>query len=406
VAHGGDAEGIQTDGLGTVRTVGHDDIHCLALFLPPPLTHFFVSLSNDRFGPGPHQVEITFATGTYEGDNDTRARYSFVVELAPLDAVPHAIHLFLEQVEHGLLSGTWFYLNGPHILQAGPQLEEEDPEYEYDHTKKFDSDFKITNLDGDLLHVAAAKSLKAYSAAASGDEEDDYATEDRRMTKFAQLGLDKLAFPDYSHDFPHQPWTLGYTGRPGGPDWYINKVDNTKGHGPGGQHQHALSEQGDSCFGRVVQGQGRDNLAKHLFGAPIFQDRSEWHYFLKDPVEIVGAKILTKRPEVVNINMGTPLHRGDFIKRNGGRTESSDQPFGVTLETALKEPGMNPAESDPDHAAKSSESRVETKEEVASEETNKETQQTLNAQESSQEGPRVKVKRKPRIPKIGGAAEA
>lgn len=107
---------------------------------------------------------------------------SFVVEMAPLDDVPHAVHVFLEQVQHGLWNGCYFYLNGPHVIQAGPQLSEEDE--------------------------------------TEDDEEEDRTT---AMKPFVSQGLDKLAFPDYSENFPHLPWTLGFTGRPGGPDFYINK---------------------------------------------------------------------------------------------------------------------------------------------------------------------------------------
>lgn len=95
--------------------------------------------------------------------------------MAPLDYVPHAVHIFLEQVQHGLWNGCFFYLNGPHVIQAGPQLTEEELESE--------------------------------------EEEEDRSA---AMRPFRAQGLDQLAFPDYSPNFPHEPWTLGFTGRPGG----------------------------------------------------------------------------------------------------------------------------------------------------------------------------------------------
>lgn len=105
-----------------------------------------------------------------------------MVELASIDDVPHAVHHFLEQVQHGLWNGCFFYLNGPHVVQAGPALAED-------------------------------------------DEADANEDEDTRLSAkpFQELGLDTLAFPDYSDNFPHKTWTLGFTGRPGGPDVYINK---------------------------------------------------------------------------------------------------------------------------------------------------------------------------------------
>jgi cyclophilin family peptidyl-prolyl cis-trans isomerase len=196
----------------------------------------------NRFGPGPHTTRFTFALPP------TYTEYDFTIELAPLDAVPHAVHLFLEQVAHGLWNGTYFYLNGPHVLQAGPQQDEEDE---------------------------------------TDDPEEDRAT---AMRPFHDYGLEELAFPDYSDEYPHVTWTLGFTGRPGGPDFYINKVDNTESHGPGGQYQHALEEQGDSCFGRIVE--GREHLAM-LFQQPIYEDGTDWNYFMEEPVEIVRAVIVT-----------------------------------------------------------------------------------------------------------------
>ena len=88
--------------------------------------------------------------------------------------------------------------------------------------------------------------------------------------------------------------------RPGGPDFYINKVDNVKAHGPGGQFQHVLGEeQGDSCFATIVS--GREVLAK-VYQQPTYNDRSEWHYFIEEPVEIKQAIVMGWAPEGNNDN--------------------------------------------------------------------------------------------------------
>mmetsp|Transcript_11202 Transcript_11202/g.17323 ORF Transcript_11202/g.17323 Transcript_11202/m.17323 type:complete len:472 (+) Transcript_11202:218-1633(+) len=189
----------------------------------------------ERFGPGPHHVLFTVQLNTEE-------RGTFTVELAPLSMLPHANHLFLEQVYHELWDNTWFYLNGPHVLQAGPQ-----------------------------------------------DWEDEESGQS--MSRFTETRLEKLSFPEYHEEFPHEPWTLGFTGRPGGPDWYINKADNTKPHGPGGQYQHDLEEQADSCFAKIVD--GKDTLQR-IFRAETYPRDSEYAFFLTEPVEIVTARIQEK----------------------------------------------------------------------------------------------------------------
>jgi hypothetical protein len=260
----------------------------------------------NSFGPGPHKVQVTYAVPGLNPNVEKR-RFSFVIELAPLEKVPHAIHLFLEQVDHGLLEGTHFYLNGPHIIQAGPQ-----PDWNaVDSADGNDDIFHGAAGGEDKISGNAINTIKKYERQAAQKKmveyDDDefepyysaaqYYEEETRTQKFQDLGLDQLAFPDYHPEYPHVQWTVGFTGRPGGPDWYINKVDNTKGHGPGGQSQHELTEQGDSCFGTVsIEGEGRSALAGNVYSSDVYADNSEWHHFISNPIEIVDATILTKEP--------------------------------------------------------------------------------------------------------------
>lgn len=117
----------------------------------------------DKFGPGPHRVAFDIQLP------HTSRTERFAVEMAPIQLVPHAVHVFLEQVAHGLWNNSIFLANHAHVLQAAP---------------------------ADREH----------------------------REKFADYELDRLAYPDYSDEFPHDQWTLGFAGRPGGPSWYINKV--------------------------------------------------------------------------------------------------------------------------------------------------------------------------------------
>lgn len=217
----------------------------IVMKLPTPIyVGFFVSFCS--FGPGPHRVRFTVRLPHHPIEGD------FVAEMAGLDVMPHAVHLFLEQVHHELWDNTFFYLNGPHVLQAGPQDWEE----------------------GEL-----GSNLK----------------------RFTDTQLDKLAFPEYNDKFPHLPWTIGFTGRPGGPDWYINKADNSKSHGPGGQPQHDLQEQADPCFGKIVEGQ--DTLHR-VFKGEIYPADDEYAYFFVEPVQIVKARI-ENLPEVMKIDFAS-----------------------------------------------------------------------------------------------------
>jgi cyclophilin family peptidyl-prolyl cis-trans isomerase len=170
---------------------------------------------------------------------------SFQVQMAPLSEMPHAVHLFMEQVSHELWDNSWFYINGPHVIQAGPQVEE-----------------------------------------GSGNEGEDPRAVSLRP--FRELSLETMSFPEYSKEFPHVPWTLGFTGRPGGPDFYINKVDNTYAHGPGGQDHHDLQEFADSSFAKVIK--GFDTLEDIARLGTILD--GDYQYFFEYPVHIVKVSIL------------------------------------------------------------------------------------------------------------------
>jgi hypothetical protein len=82
---------------------------------------------------------------------------------------------------------------------------------------------------------------------------------------------------------------MGFTGRPGGPDFYINKMDNTEAHGPGGQHQHSLEEFADACFAKIIDGYETLEL---IYRETTFPNDHEWGWFYTQPVHIVGATLL------------------------------------------------------------------------------------------------------------------
>jgi len=157
----------------------------------------------EKFGEGPYKVEFQLQfpnppPGVTESS-------SFIVEMAPLDEMPHSVDLFLEMVDHKLWDNTAFILNEKHVLQAA-------------------------------------------AVASNG------VTLERKKFEFKDSRLESVAFQEYSSSFPHKQYTLGFAGRPGGPDFYINMLDNSIDHGPGGQSHHALLEDADPCFAKVISG--------------------------------------------------------------------------------------------------------------------------------------------------------
>jgi cyclophilin family peptidyl-prolyl cis-trans isomerase len=150
-----------------------------------------------KYGAGPHRVE--FQVASYHNKKPGQ----FVVELASLDFVPHAVETFLDMISSGLWDNTVFYHhNSQH-------------------------------------HVVAAAPV-------------NYGTFEPKHYHFEALGYTGVGFPEYSEFFPHEKYTLGFSGK--GPNFYINTMDNGQHHGPGGQGHHDLPTDADPCFGKIISG--------------------------------------------------------------------------------------------------------------------------------------------------------
>eukprot|EP00588_Corethron_pennatum_P015382 CAMPEP_0194281638 /NCGR_PEP_ID=MMETSP0169-20130528/21167_1 /TAXON_ID=218684 /ORGANISM="Corethron pennatum, Strain L29A3" /LENGTH=391 /DNA_ID=CAMNT_0039026749 /DNA_START=217 /DNA_END=1392 /DNA_ORIENTATION=- len=160
-----------------------------------------------RFGEGPHQVKILldFPPEPALIAPDGTTPNFFVIEMASLDHMPHSVYLFLSMIEAGLWNGSSFMRLANHVLQASPR-----PYYKN---------------AGQNVHQ-----------------------------NFLDFGVHQVAFQEYSSQFPHKKYTVGFSGRPGGPDFYINRVDNILNHGPGGQTKYEKAHEADPCFAKIVDG--------------------------------------------------------------------------------------------------------------------------------------------------------
>jgi len=144
--------------------------------------------AEQKYGSGLHRVkiELEFPSGETEGPD------SFVIELAPMDLMPHSVHFFLDMVSAGLLDGCSFILNALHVVKAAP-----------------------------LPYDGSSAAEKARS--------------------FTKFGLESVAFKEYSDRYPHTLYTVGFAAD-GSPSFYINTEDNSEIH------------MGDPCFGKIVSG--------------------------------------------------------------------------------------------------------------------------------------------------------
>jgi len=120
------------------------------------------------------------------------------LEMAPTESMPHTIRYFLTLVENDYWNGCHFFRNAGHVIQANC------------HRRNRENEFSREGKAG------------------------------------------SISFQEYDESLPylHQKYSIGMAGRPGGPDFYVNLLDNKRNHGPGGQ-----GPKPDPCFANIVEGQ-------------------------------------------------------------------------------------------------------------------------------------------------------
>ena len=134
----------------------------------------------------------------------SRRSCKFALEMADLELMPHSVLTFLDMVNARLWDNTVFY----------------------HHTQ--------TN------HVLAAAPVV-------------FGTFEPKHHHLEAMGFTGASFAEYSAAFPHEEFTVGFNGR--GPNFYINALDNSRHHGPGGQGHRDLPGDADPCFAKVISGQ-------------------------------------------------------------------------------------------------------------------------------------------------------
>jgi cyclophilin family peptidyl-prolyl cis-trans isomerase len=140
-----------------------------------------------KYGAGVHRVQLELEfPDSAEGPN------TIVMELAPLELMPHSVFTFMEMVSADLFDGCSFILNAMHVIKAAP-----------------------------LPYDGSSASAKVRA--------------------FTRNGLESVAFREYSPDYPHEKYTVGFAAD-GSPSFYINTQDNTDIH------------VGDPCFAKIISG--------------------------------------------------------------------------------------------------------------------------------------------------------
>ena len=172
----------------------------------------------------------------------------FTIELATKEEMPHTVYSFLEQMTRGMYNdgGYSFYTNGSHIVAGGP-----------------------------------------YPNHLTSSERWD------RIADFKNSHWGKLAeFPEYSSQYPHEKFTvglsLGMSNSAGAPIIYINMIDNSEHHGPGGNGGNSP----DPCFGRITHGFDVVERMHNSSPGGVPPPPGEWKDMEHGPIAVKSIKIL------------------------------------------------------------------------------------------------------------------
>lgn len=257
--------------------------------------------AEEWFGNGIHKVELDIEYPQYTVDlppsSWPRVRGTFTLEMAPLDLMPIAVNLFLQQVHHKLWNGCSFVINAMHILQAGP--------HRYDESQSGKYDANVATL----------------------------------VNGFKNSKLDKMPFQEYHVNYPHDTHTVGFAGRPGGPDFYINKIDNSENHGPGGQSHHDLHEEADPCFGKLVGGM---EILQELNKIPVDGERGSLllhSVVIMDSRVVIGGRPEAKERQVGNAGNEDGNQQSQQLQENGDGNNNGNPNAGA--ESARNENEQN-----------------------------------------------------------------
>jgi len=180
-----------------------------------------------------------------------------VLELAPLDEMPHTLHVFLEQVTRGLYNqGSFSFHHCDPRMCLGEPIPNE-----------WTAPELLQNEHGEPIEHAL-------------------------WNRFIESGYGQVLFQEYSPQFPHQKYTLGMA-RLGRDDWhsgpglYWNFDDNTVNHGPGG---YASDGTGDPCFARAVT--GLEVIDRIHASAGELNPAGDWKPMQDGNVAILSIKLL------------------------------------------------------------------------------------------------------------------
>ena len=98
-----------------------------------------------------------------------------------------------------------------------------------------------------------------------------------------------MPFQEDSKEYPHKKGTVGYAGRPSGPEFYVSIQDHSRAHGPGSQQKRNPYE-ADCIIGTVIQGMEDGTVPRiHTMpGKEFLGDKKKWVWIRRMHILVPG----------------------------------------------------------------------------------------------------------------------
>ena len=169
----------------------------------------------ETYGKGPYLIRVKLSENV-NGLGDT-----LVIETLRQDIMPHAIELFMKQVESNLWNGASLY----HEMGNNG------------------SSSSTTIKENDAIHALLLDSKTHH-----WKEESDSA-----------IAQQQLVFPEYDPEYPLQKYSVAFKGTPGGPEFFIHMGEETSTEILSNNNKSNNNNQNsdlhhDICFGKVISG--------------------------------------------------------------------------------------------------------------------------------------------------------
>ena len=145
-----------------------------------------------------------------------------------------------------------------------------------------------------MFHLSPHIHAEEFIEKDTGETRFEVIEGDGKRKDFEKSGYNSVSFQEYSPNFSHRQYTLGYAGRPGGPNFYINMQDNTHVHGPQLDLKEGDEIDADPAFGKVVAG---FDTVNRMHAMPTVGGTGWNKDSFENDIIIRYAKILPQKPE-------------------------------------------------------------------------------------------------------------